>query len=90
MISDVNQLDRLVGGIVGNWSYFDFFRVDQWTRDATTRSVRPRSAVPGEHGPEDVVRPHATDHIGHKRVSGDQAHIMRHLNRDVSYYSNLQ
>lgn len=80
MVADVDQSGRLVGRMVGDRSEFHLDRVDQRTRNAATRPVRAGSVVPAEHGAQDVVRPCATDHVRDERVSGDQPHIVRHLN----------
>jgi len=81
VVADVDQLpDRLVGRReVGGRAEFDFLRVDQRTSDAAARPVRPRAAVPGEHRPEDVVRPRVAYHVRDERVAGDQTHVVRHL-----------
>lgn len=82
MVADVNQRNRLVGREVGGGSEFHLHRVDQGTSDAAARPVRPSATVvPGEHGREYVVGPGAADHVRDERVSGNQAHVVRHLRR---------
>jgi len=80
MVANIDQPDRLVGRReVGDRSEFNFLGVHQRTSDAAARPVSPRPVVPGEHGPENVVRPGVAYHVRDERVSGDQAHVVRHL-----------
>lgn len=92
MVTDVDQPYRLIGRreVRGCRSEFDFFRVDQRTGDAAASPVRPRAAVPGEHGPENLVRPRVAYHVRDKSVPGDQAHVVSHLRKRIEkLYDNI-
>jgi len=79
VIANVDQCDRLVGREVSGRPEFDCHRIFQRAGDATASPICSRSTVPGKHGSEDVVRPRATYHVRDECVSGNQAHIVRHL-----------